>query len=76
MIPFCFVTFCYIFFETVFSLHNSGCPRNHSADYAGLEFRDLPSSASLLELKVCTTMPSWSLSLSIHVMLGSSQLLI
>ena len=38
------------------SLCNPGCPGTHSVNWAVLEFRDLPASASqVLGLKVCTT---------------------
>ena len=38
------------------SLYNPGCPGTHSVDQAGLELRNLPSSASqVLELKASVT---------------------
>ena len=42
---FCFVLFCFVFQHRV-SLYSSGCPGTHSVDQAGLELKDLPSSAS------------------------------
>jgi hypothetical protein len=36
-----------------------GCPGTHSVDQAGLELRNPPASR-VLELEVCTTMPSMS----------------
>jgi hypothetical protein len=47
---FCFV----LFFQDRVSLCSPGCPGTHSVDQAGLEFRDLPASASqVLGLKAC-----------------------
>jgi hypothetical protein len=57
---FCFVLFCFVlFFETGFlCVALPGCPGTHSVDQAGLEFRNLPASASrMLGLKAGTTMP-------------------
>lgn len=56
-----------ILFETRFPLCIHGCPGTHSIDWAGLELRELPASASwLLELKAyaaaaaaTTTRPIW-----------------
>jgi hypothetical protein len=40
------------------SLCSPGCPGTHSVDQAGLELRNLPTSASrVLGLKACTIMP-------------------
>jgi hypothetical protein len=48
----CFV----LFFQHSVSLYSPGCPGTHSVDQAGLELRNLPSSASqVLGLKVCIT---------------------
>jgi hypothetical protein len=47
------------FFKTGF-LCSPGCPGTHFVDYAGLELRNLPASASrVLGLKACATMPGW-----------------
>jgi hypothetical protein len=49
--------YCWLFQVRV-SLCNPGCPGAHSVDQAGLELRDLPASASgveVLGLKVCAT---------------------
>jgi hypothetical protein len=59
---FCFVLFCFVFLDRV-SLCSPGCPRSWSVDEAGLEFRDLPASASqVLRLKVCATTAYFSIS--------------
>jgi hypothetical protein len=51
----CFVCFIMVFLDRV-SLCNPGCPGTHFVDQAGLELRNLPTSASrVLGLKVCTT---------------------
>jgi hypothetical protein len=52
--------FIYLFiFETGF-LCSPGCPGTHFVDQAGLEFRNLPASASrVLRLKVCAIMPGF-----------------
>jgi len=40
------------------SLYSPGCPGTHFVDQAGLEFRNLPASASqVLGLKACATTP-------------------
>ena len=52
------VFFClfFVFFRDRFSLYSPGCPETHFVDQAGLEFRNLPASASrVLGLKVCAT---------------------
>jgi hypothetical protein len=58
--------FCYFFFFFFFflvfrdrvSLYSPGCPGTHFVDQAGLEFRNLPASASqVLGLKAYATMP-------------------
>jgi hypothetical protein len=54
--------FSYSFFFLVFrdrvSLYSPGCPGTHFVDQAGLELRNLPTSASrVLGLKVCVAMP-------------------
>ena len=56
----CFVGFCFLFFVLVFqdrvSLYSPGCLGTHSVDQAGLELRNLPTSASqVLGLKACAT---------------------
>jgi hypothetical protein len=44
------------FFQDRVSLCSPGCPGTHSVDQAGLELRNLPTSASqVLGLKVCAT---------------------
>ena len=49
--------FCFVFQGRV-SLYSPGCPGPHSVDQAGLEFRNLPSSASqVLGLKAWATLP-------------------
>jgi hypothetical protein len=54
--------FCFLFFvfqDKVF-LYSPGCPGTHSVDQAGLELRNLPSSASqVLGLKECATVPGF-----------------
>jgi hypothetical protein len=58
----CFVLlfFGFLFFRDRVSLCSPGCPGTHFLDQAGLEFRNLPASASqVLGLKACATMPSW-----------------
>jgi hypothetical protein len=55
---FCFVLFCFVllFFRGKVSLCSPGCPGTHSVDQSGLEFRNLPVSASrVLGLKACAT---------------------
>ena len=48
------VLFCFVVWDRV-SLYSPGCPGTHSVDQAGLELRNLPTSASqVLGLKVCT----------------------
>jgi hypothetical protein len=59
---FSFFSFFFFFFFLVFrdrvSLYSPGCPGTHSVDWAGLELRNPPASASqVLGLKVCTTTP-------------------
>jgi hypothetical protein len=45
-------------FQDRVSLYNFGCPGTHSVDQAGLEFRNLPASASrALGLKACAATP-------------------
>ena len=47
---------CLVWFETG-SLYTPACSRTHYVDLAGLEFRDLPASASqVLGLKARVTM--------------------
>ena len=47
--------FCFCFFWDRISLCSLGCSGTHSVDQAGLEFSNLPASASqVLGLKVCT----------------------
>jgi hypothetical protein len=49
----------FFFFQDRVSLCSPGCPESHSVDQAGLELRNLPTSASrVLGLKACATMPS------------------
>jgi hypothetical protein len=53
-----FVVVCLLlcFVRDRFSLCNLGCPGTHSVDQDGLEFRNLPASASqVLGLKACAT---------------------
>jgi hypothetical protein len=64
-LAFCFVfsvfLFICLFFRDRVSLCNL-CPGTHFVDQAGLELRNPPASASqVLGLKVCTTMPYFSL---------------
>jgi hypothetical protein len=48
--------FVFYFFRDRVSLCSLGCPGTHSVDQAGLEFRNLPASASqVLGLKACAT---------------------
>jgi hypothetical protein len=48
--------FVCLFFRDRVSLCSSGCPGTHSVDQAGLELRNLPTSASqVLGLKACAT---------------------
>jgi hypothetical protein len=55
MNTFCFL-FCFDFFQDKISLCSPGCPGTNSVDHAGLEFRNLPASASqVLGLKACAT---------------------
>ena len=50
------------------SLYFCGCPGTHSVDHAGLELRNLPSSAShVLGLKACATTPGYVYPFLIHV---------
>jgi hypothetical protein len=61
---FCFVLFCFVFQDRV-SLCSPGCPGTHSVHQAGLEFRNLPASASwVLGLKACTTTPGTVLNIN------------
>jgi hypothetical protein len=54
-ISFFFVVVVFVFRDRV-SLCSPGCPGTHSVDQAGLEFRNLPASASqVLGLKAYTT---------------------
>jgi hypothetical protein len=51
-----FVCLFVCFFQDRVSLYSPGCPGTHSVDQAGLEFRNLPASASqVLGLKACAT---------------------
>jgi hypothetical protein len=53
-----FFFFFFWFFETGFLCNSPGCPGTHFVDQAGLEFRNLPASASrVLGLKACATTP-------------------
>jgi hypothetical protein len=55
------------------SLCSPGCPGTHFVDQAGLEFRNLPASASrVLGLKVCATSPASS---SFFIFVDCSKLL-
>jgi hypothetical protein len=48
------VLFCFVVFWARISLCSPDCPRTHSVNQAGLEIRDLPTSASwLLGLRAC-----------------------
>jgi hypothetical protein len=42
----CLFSLLYFVFPDKVSLHSPGYPGTHSVDQAGLEFRDLPASAS------------------------------
>jgi hypothetical protein len=51
------VLFCFVFRDRV-SLYSPGCPGTHFVDWASLEFRNSPASASpVLGSKACTTTP-------------------
>jgi hypothetical protein len=56
--------FWYLVFRDRVSLYSLGCPGTHFVNKAGLEFKNLPASASrVLELKTCTTtaqMKNWN----------------
>jgi hypothetical protein len=53
--------FFFWFFRDRVSLCSPGCPGTHFVVQAGLELRNLPTSASrVLGLKVCATMPGES----------------
>jgi hypothetical protein len=56
-----FYLFIYLLvFQDRVSLCSPGCPGTHFVDWAGLELRNPPASASLvLGLKACATMPGW-----------------
>ena len=54
----CWFLFCFFSFKDMISLYRPGCPGTHSVDQAGLEFRNLPASASrVLGLKGWATLP-------------------
>jgi hypothetical protein len=56
---FCFVLFCFLFYQDRVSLYSPGCSGTHFVDQAGLKLRNLPASASrVLGLKACATTPS------------------
>jgi hypothetical protein len=56
---FYFILFYFIGFSRQGSLYSPGCPGTHFVDQAGLELRNLPTSASrVLGLKACATTPS------------------
>jgi hypothetical protein len=51
----------FVFFRDRVSLYRPGCPGTHSVDQAGLELRNLPTSASrVLGLKACSTKPGFN----------------
>jgi hypothetical protein len=51
------VVVCFFVFRDRVSLCSPGCPGTHSVDWAGLELRNLPASASqVLGLKACSIM--------------------
>jgi hypothetical protein len=60
------ILFFFFFFRdrvSSVSLYSPGCPGTHFVDQAGLELRNLHTSASrVLELKACTTTPGPCLS--------------
>jgi hypothetical protein len=52
----CLFVCLFLVFQDRVSLCSSGCPETHSVDWAGLELRNLPVSASrVLGLKACGT---------------------
>jgi hypothetical protein len=63
-----FIFLIFLVFRDRVSLSSPGCPGTHFVDQAGLELKNPPASASasasvsrVLGLKVCATMPSFSL---------------
>ena len=56
---FFFFWFAFGFLRQSFSVYPLAVPGTHSVDWAALELRDLPVSASqVLELKACTSVPN------------------
>ena len=56
LLCFCLFVFLFCFFQDRVSLCSPGYRRTHFVDLAGLDFRNLPASASqVLRLKVCAT---------------------